>query len=164
MTPFFFFKLKSSLKDPFFFYSPHQMTPPPPFIFCPHWKTPFSLYLACHLKDFYPIFYPFDPCFGILLGGAGGGVKMGPTFADFLCKIHHLDVTSPWILHRPMWSSSPSALVGAPKYFWFHQFMACIVMRISQPNYEKSVGNGAPFWNGICEVPPPSSSTQVVGP
>ena len=90
----------------------------------------------------------------------GRGVKIGPTFTNFfVCKIHIIIWTShPHVSY--IWSPSPSALVGAPKYFWFHQFMACIVMRIPRPNYEKSVEKGHPFWKFICEVPPP---TQVVG-
>ena len=38
--------------------------------------------------------------------------------------------------------------------------MACIVMRILQPNYEKSVGKGHLFENSYVKSP----STQVVGP
>ena len=91
----------------------------------------------------------------------GRGVKIGPTFTDFfVCKIHIIIWTShPHVSY--IWSPSPSALVGAPKYFWFHQFMACIVMRISRPNYEKSVEKGHLFENSYVKFPPP---TQVVGP
>ena len=92
----------------------------------------------------------------------GRGVKMGPTFTDFfVCKIYIIIWTShPHVSY--IWSPSPSALVGAPKYFWFHQFMACIVMRISWPNYEKSVEKGHLFENSYAKSPPPP--TQVVGP
>ena len=38
--------------------------------------------------------------------------------------------------------------------------MACIVMRISRPNYEKSVEKGHLFENSYVKFPP----TQVVGP
>ena len=48
MTPFFFFKLKSSLKDPFLFYSPHQMTPYFSLVLTE--RPPFFLYLVCHRK------------------------------------------------------------------------------------------------------------------
>ena len=91
----------------------------------------------------------------------GRGVKIGPTFTDFfVCKIHIIIWTShPRVSY--IWSPSPSALVGAPKYFWFHQFMACIVMRISRPNYEKSVEKGHLYENSYVKSPPP---TQVVGP
>ena len=92
----------------------------------------------------------------------GRGVKIGPTFTDFfVCKIHIIIWTSqPHVSY--IWSPSPSVLVGAPKYFWFHQFMACIVMRISRPNYEKSVEKGHLFENSYVKSPPPP--TQVVGP
>ena len=55
MIPFFFFKLKSSLKDPFFFYSPHQATPYFSIVLTerPH----FFLYLVCHRKT---------PTFGVV--------------------------------------------------------------------------------------------------
>ena len=98
--------------------------------------------------DFYQIFYPFDPCFGILLGGGQNGTNL---HRFFCVKSTHLNVTSPCILHIS--NSSPSALVGAPKYFWFHQFMACIVMRISQPNYEKVVGKGHLFEKAYVKSP-----------
>ena len=105
--------------------------------------------------DFYPIFYPFDPCFGILLGR---GSKWDQIYRFLFCKIHPFGRHIPMFLI--MWSSSPSALVGAPKYLWFH-FMVWIVMRISQPIYDKNVGKGHLFENSYVKSPPP---TQVVGP
>ena len=47
MTPFVFFRLKSSLKDPLLFYSPHQMTP---YFLLSSLKDPLSLYLVCYWK------------------------------------------------------------------------------------------------------------------
>ena len=131
-------------------------------------------------KDF-PWFKPnFLPIWPMFRDSFWRGVKMGPTFTDFLFKIHpfgrHIpmyltyvkflplgtcikkghpnisDFINLWhaslwefrnrtmkkvlergtFLNRHMWSSSPLDTscrpLGAPKWFWFHQFMECIVM------------------------------------
>ena len=113
-------------------------------------------------SDFIPIFQRFKPNFlpiwPIFRDSFGRGSKWDQPLPTFCVTSTHLDVTSPCILHYVKFLP-PSAL-GAPKYFWFHQFMACIVMRISQPNYEKSVGKGHLFEQAYVKFLP--LSTQVV--
>ena len=71
---------------------------------------------------------------------------MGPMLRDFCVKSLHLGGTSPYILH--MWSPPPPALVvGAPKYFWFHQWDASWEF-YNQTMKKKKCWKGAPFWKG----------------
>ena len=85
----------------------------------------------------HPIFYKFDPCFGFFLVG----VKIGPMFTDFLCKIHpfgqHISVYLMWEEKSP-----PPGPSCRGTQTWFHLFMECIVMRILQSNCGKGVGKG----------------------
>ena len=73
---------------------------------------------------------------------------MGPMFTDFLgIEFTHLGGTSPYIYFVKL---LPPALLG-PSFrgtqiiLISYQFMEYSVMRISQPNCEKSVGKGQIF-------------------
>ena len=65
---------------------------------------------------FYPIFYKFDPYFGIfILFFEVEGVKMGLMFTDFLCKIDPLGQHIPVYLTHVKFLHPGHIVVGAPK-------------------------------------------------
>ena len=74
----------------------------------------------------------------------GGEGKMESMFTFFCVKSIHLGGTFPYISY--LWKVPPPL---GPSWrgiqFWFHQLVECNVMRISQPNFEKSVGKGILF-------------------
>ena len=100
---------------------------------------------------YYPIFIKFDPCFRIFRKGSNWDTCLQNFFSYFLNP--PIWVAYPCVSYIyvkvPPPAPPPSPTCRAPKLFWFHQFMECIVMRILQPNYEKSVGKGHLFENVI---------------
>ena len=111
-------------------------------------------------KDF-PWFKPnFLPIWPMFRDSFWRGVKMGPTFTDFLFKIHpfgrHISMYLTYVKFLPLGTCRGTQIFLISSIYGMYRYENFAT------ELWKKCWKGAPFWTGICEVPPPS--TQVVGP
>ena len=109
-------------------------------------------------KDFYPIFYPFDPCFGILLGR---GSKWDQPLPIFCVKSTHLGVTSGIPMHLTYVKFLPLGTCKGTQVFLISSIYGMHRYENFATKLWKKCWKGAHFWKGIFEVPrPPDTSCR----
>ena len=105
-------------------------------------------------KDF-PWFKPnFLPIWPMSRDSFWRGVRMGPTFTDFLFKIHpfgrHIPMYLTYVKFLPLGTCRGTQIFLISSIYGMHRYM-----RISQPNYEKGVGKGHLFEQAYVKFLPP---------